>query len=84
MSCQIRCDDVRSDRYHADAADLGYERDCAGCARVGFENEDLAHLDGILHVHQTDNMHLFGYLSRIFLDGLKVLLRNVPGGDDAG
>ena len=83
-SGQFRRDDLGREGHHADAADLGDQRDRAGCAGIGLQDEDDIVLDGILHVHQTDDMHLLGDPACILADGLQILLRNMSGGDDAG
>ena len=74
---QFGSDDVGGDGHHGDAADLGDQRDRTGRTRVGFEDIDDTVLDGVLHVHEADDVHLFGDLSRVVLDGLKGVLRNV-------
>ena len=38
---------------HLSVTDLGDQRHGTGCAGVGFENENLAVFDSVLHVHET-------------------------------
>ena len=81
---QLRGDDIRGDRDHADVADLGYQRNGTGRSGIGFQHVDSIVLNGVLHVHQADDMHLFRDLSGVLLDGLQMLFGNMSGRNDAG
>ena len=58
---------------HGRVTNLGDQRHRARCAGVGFQNENLAVFDGVLHVHEAANVEGFGNLSRVILDGGEVL-----------
>ena len=81
---QLGGNDIRSDRNHADVADLGYQRDGTGRSGIGFQHVDSIVLNGVLHVHQANDMHLFRDLSGVLLDGLQMLIGNVFGRNDTG
>ena len=79
---QFRCHDIDGQRNHTNIADFGYQRHGTGCPRIGLQNIHFSVLDGILHIHQTFDMHLFRNLSRIFFDRFYIFLGNVHGRQD--
>ena len=71
---QLLCNNLGSQLYHLNVADLGYQRHRSGRSRIGLQYKYLTVLDGILHIHQTADMHLFRNLLCIFLNRLYILL----------
>ncbi len=53
------------DLGQSEAGRLGHERHGAGGARIDFEHEHRAILDGELHVHQADHFQRHGHLHRL-------------------
>ena len=69
--------DLGGNPGHGNVADLGNQRNGARCARIGFQDIDHIVGDGILHIHQADDIQFVGDLARILVNGL-----DVPGGND--
>ena len=69
-------------RHSGGFADVGNR---AGSSRVHFQNEHLPFLvDGVLHVHQTDDFQRQCQLARVGLDGLDLLAAQRVRGQNAG
>ena len=74
---QILGNDLRSQRDHADAADLGHQRHSPGSPGIGLQHVHHIVLNGVLHIHQAYHMHLLRNAAGIIPDGLQMLGRNV-------
>ena len=81
---QFTGDDIRGQRYHADTANLGYQRHSTGRPGVSLKHVHLAVFNGILHIHKTYHVHLYCNLAGIFFNGLQVFFGNLTAWQDAG
>ena len=82
-ACKTHCHDIRSYPYHVGSGYLGYERYRTGCSRICLDDIYDAVLDRVLHIHETDNVHLDCDLPCVFLDGGNLLVSKVQRRQDA-
>ena len=73
LASQRGSNDLRSYLNHVYAAHLGNQRNRSGSTRVSLKNVHGVVLDGVLHIHQTADVHLNGDLSGVLLDCLYLL-----------
>ncbi len=69
---------------HRDTTHLADQRHRATRAWIGLKHIDGVIIDGVLHVHQADNVKFYRYPTRVVADRLNVLRRNVYRRYDAG
>ena len=83
-SGNLRCNNIRRQRYHTDIADFGNQRYGTGRPWVCFQYENLTVFDSILHIHKPSDMHFFGDFPRVFLNGFHIFIGYMHRRDNAG